>query len=256
MDLGLQNKVALITGTSRGVGKAIATNLAAEGCRLVIIARGREALEETAEELQRTGAEVLAIAADMTVLADIEQSVQQALAHYGHIDILVHNAGGAKGQDIFDTSWQDWHKALALNVLALSSLAKLIVPAMIQQGSGRIIAISSIYGREAGGRTAYNALKAASISLTKALARQLAPHNILVNSVAPGSLLFAGSSWERRLQADPAGMQAFIKNELPLERFGTPEEVAAVVVFLASSLASLVSGACIPVDGAQSHSNI
>src|SRR5260370_25794907 len=185
MDLGLQNKVALITGTSRGVGKAIATNLAAEGCRLVIIARGREALEETAEELQRTGAEVLAIAADMTVLADIEQSVQQALAHYGHIDILVHNAGGAKGQDIFDTSWQDWHKALALNVLALSSLAKLIVPAMIQQGSGRIIAISSIYGSEAGGRTAYNALKAASISLTKALAPHLTPHNILVNRVAP-----------------------------------------------------------------------
>src|SRR5260370_7162235 len=144
MDLGLQNKVAMITGTSRGVGKAIATNLAAEGCRLVIIARGREALEETAEELQRTGAEVLAIAADMTVLADIEQSVQQALAHYGHIDILVHNAGGAKGQDIFDTSCQDWHKALALNVRPLRTLPNLLLPPPIHPARPPTIPTPSI----------------------------------------------------------------------------------------------------------------
>jgi 3-oxoacyl-[acyl-carrier protein] reductase len=256
MDLRLQNKVALITGASRGLGKAIATSLATEGCRLVLMARGAQALSETAEALMRGGAEVLGIPADVTVLADLERSVQQALAHYERIDILVHNVGGARGQDIFDTSWPDWQDALALNVLALSSLAKLVVPSMIEQGGGRIIAISSIFGREAGGRMAYNSLKAASISLTKALARQLAPHNILVNSVAPGSLLFPGSSWERRLQADPEGMQSFITSELPLGRFGTPEEVAAVVVFLASSAASLVSGTCIPVDGAQSHSNI
>jgi 3-oxoacyl-[acyl-carrier protein] reductase len=127
---------------------------------------------------------------------------------------------------------------------------------MNQQGGGRIIAISSIFGRETGGRTAYNALKAASISLTKSLARQLGPQKILVNSVAPGSLLFPGSSWERRLQADPEGIERFVKSELPLGRFGTPEEVAAVVVFLASSAASLVSGACLAVDGAQSRSNI
>jgi len=103
---------------------------------------------------------------------------------------------------------------------------------------------------------AYNALKAASISLTKSLARELAKDQILVNSVAPGSLLFPGSSWERRLQVDPVGIAGFVKRELPLGRFGTPEEVAAVVVFLASRLSSLVSGACIPVDGAQSRSNI
>ena len=127
---------------------------------------------------------------------------------------------------------------------------------MSKQGGGRIIAISSIFGRESGGRTAYNALKAASISLTKSLAHQFAPNNILVNSVAPGSLLFPGSSWDRREQADPEGIAAFVRSELPLGRFGTPEEVAAVVAFLASAPASLVSGACIPVDGAQSHSNI
>jgi len=256
MDLGLSQKVAIVTGASRGVGKAIANVLAVEGCRLSIIARGRKALEDTASELWSNGTEVLPIVADLMVAQDIEAVVQATMKHYGQIDILVHNAGGAKGQNIFDTSDEDWQEALALNVLALSRLARLVAPIMSNQGGGRIIAISSIFGRESGGRTAYNALKAASISLTKSLARQFAPNNILVNSVAPGSLLFPGSSWDRREQADPERIAAFVKSELPLGRFGTPEEIAYVVAFLASPLASLVSGACIPVDGAQSHSNI
>ncbi|HEY6406449.1 MAG TPA: SDR family oxidoreductase [Ktedonobacteraceae bacterium] len=256
MDLGLHEKVAIVTGASRGVGRAIARALAEEGCRLSIIARGRNALDETTAELWSSGAEVLPVAADLTLAQDIEAVVQKTVKRFGQIDILVHNAGGAKGQNIFDTSDEDWQEALALNVLALSRLAKLVAPLMSEQGGGRIIAISSIFGREAGGRTAYNSLKAASISLTKSLARQFAPNNILVNSVAPGSLLFPGSSWDRREQANPERIDAFVRSELPLGRFGTPEEVAAVVVFLASPRASLVSGACIPVDGAQSHSNI
>ncbi len=256
MDLGLQGKVALITGASRGVGKAIAVTLASEGCRLALVARGRKTLEETAAELWSGGIEVLPIVADLMVAQDIEIVVQETMQQFGRIDILVHNAGGAKGQTIFDTSDEDWQDALALNVLALSRLAKLVAPMMSHQGGGRIIAISSIFGRETGGRTAYNALKAASISLTKSLARQFAPDNILVNSIAPGSLLFPGSSWDRRKQADPERIAAFVKSELPLGRFGTPEEIASVVAFLASPLASLISGACIPVDGSESHSNI
>ena len=256
MDIGLAGKVAIITGASRGVGKAIAFALAAEGCRLAIVARGRRALEETAAELHVGGAEVLPLVADLTVMQDIDAIVQATLNQYGRIDILVHNAGGARGQNIFDTSDEDWQSALELNVMALSHFARAVAPIMSQQGGGRIIAISSIFGRETGGRTAYNALKAASISLTKSLARQFAPNNILVNSVAPGSLLFPGSSWDRRLQADPESIAAFVKSDLPLGRFGKPEEVAALVVFLASPLASLISGTCIPVDGAQSRSNI
>ncbi|HLX39254.1 MAG TPA: SDR family oxidoreductase [Ktedonobacteraceae bacterium] len=256
MELGLQGKVALITGASRGVGRAIAFALASEGCRLALVARGRKTLEETAAELWGKDIEVLPIVADLMVAQDIEIVVQETMQQFGRIDILVHNAGGAKGQNIFDTSDEDWQDALALNVLALSRLAKLVAPGMSRQGGGRIIAISSIFGRETGGRTAYNALKAASISLTTSLARQFAPSNILVNSIAPGSLLFPGSSWDRRKQADPDRIEAFVKSELPLGRFGTPEEIAVVVAFLASPLASLISGACIPVDGAQSHSNI
>jgi 3-oxoacyl-[acyl-carrier protein] reductase len=256
MELGLQGKVAIVTGASRGIGKAIASGLAAEGCRLVIIARGRETLEEAAAELRRAHTEALAITADLTITKDIERAVEEAVAAYGRIDILVHNAGGAQGQDIFDTTDADWHVGLALNVLALSHLARLVAPAMGRQGGGRIIAISSIYGRESGGRTPYNALKAASISLTKSLALQFARQNILVNSVAPGSILFPGGSWERRVKADPIGMEDFVKNNLPLGRFGAPEEVAALVVFLASTASSLITGSCIAVDGAQSRSNI
>ena len=127
---------------------------------------------------------------------------------------------------------------------------------MRRRSGGRIIFIASVYGRESGGRAGYNLAKAAEISLAKSLARELAKDKILVNSVAPGSLMFPGSSWERRQQADPEGIAEFVKTDMPLGRFGTPEEVAAVVTFLASDRASLVTGACWTVDGGQSRSLI
>ena len=127
---------------------------------------------------------------------------------------------------------------------------------MKKQGSGVIIMITSIYGREGGGHITYNAAKSAAISMTKSLAKELAPDNIRVNSIAPGSILFPGGGWDRRMKADPEGMKAFVESEMPLGRFGKPEEIANVVVFLASDCASLITGACINVDGCQSRSNI
>jgi 3-oxoacyl-[acyl-carrier protein] reductase len=142
------------------------------------------------------------------------------------------------------------------NLYPAARLSLMALPSMRARGWGRILVISSIFGREAGGAPAYNAAKVAEISFTTSLARTVGRDGVTVNSVAPGSILFEGGSWWRRREADPEGIAAFVDRELPLGRFGTPEEVASAVVFLCSGPASLVNGACLPVDGGQSRSNI
>lgn len=256
MELGLAGKVAMVSGASRGIGKAIALGLAAEGCRLSVCARGREALEQTAEAIRGRGGRVLTIALDVSNESQTKGWVEATRREYGAIDILVNNVGGSRPGGNLDASGEDWHKGFDLNFFSALELCRLAVPAMREQGSGCVINISSIYGREWGGPMTYNASKAAMISLSKEMARELAPHGVRVNSVAPGSILFPGGSWERRQQQNPEGIAAFIKAELPAGRFGTVEEVADVVVFLASGRANWVSGACITVDGCQSRSLI
>jgi 3-oxoacyl-[acyl-carrier protein] reductase len=256
MDLGLQGKVVIVTGASRGIGRAIATAFASEGCQLALAARGQEALENAAEELRARGVPVLAVPADLTRAEDCKRLVDQTLQHFRRIDVLVQNAGGAVGAGFLDTTDEQWMQGVSLNIMATVRLCRMVIPPMRDQGGGSIITISSIYGREAGGRTVYNALKASVISLTKGLAREFARDNIRINSIAPGSIMFPGSSWDRRQKADPAAIAAFVNDELPMGRFGRPEEIADMVVFLASERASLVEGACLNVDGGQSRSNI
>jgi 3-oxoacyl-[acyl-carrier protein] reductase len=257
VDLRLTDKVAIVAGSSRGIGKAIASGLAAEGCHVTLCARDAGGLEQAASDLRRTGAKVLAVAADVTKPEDISRLVEETVRAFGRIDILINNGGGARTAGPFlETADGAWQAAVDLNVMAAVRLSRLVVPEMQKVGGGVILNISSIWGREAGGTATYNAVKAAEISLAKSLARELAPLNIRVNSVAPGSILFPGGSWDRRMQADSEGITAFMKREIPSGRFGKPEEVADVVVFLCSERASWVTGACLNVDGGQSRSNI
>jgi len=259
MDLELTGRVAIVTGSSRGLGLASATALIQEGCRVTICARGEARLDKAAGELRRRAADdgrVLAVAADLSSVDGVGTVVTRTVETFGGLDILINNVGLGRGASIADTSDAEWHEALDQTLFPAVRASRLAVPHMRRRGGGAIVMIASIWGRESGGRMTYNAVKAAEISLAKSMAQQLASDNIRVNSVAPGSILFPGGSWHLRQQEDPAGIAAFVRRELPFGRFGRPEEVGAVVAFLVSPRASWISGASVPVDGCQSRSLI
>ena len=259
MNLQLTDAVAIITGSSQGLGLASARALVEEGARVTLCARGGDALNTAAADLRTLAGSdhrVLAVTADVSTPEGAARVVSETLAHFGRIDILVNNVGKAGGTDIVNTSDEEWMAALDQTFFPAVRMSRLVVPEMRKQGGGVILMIASIWGRESGGRMTYNAVKAAEISLAKAMAQQLAKDHIRVNSVAPGSIAFEGGTWWKRTQDDPHGMAAFVKNEIPCGRFGTAEEVGAVVAFLASPKASWITGASLTVDGGQSRSNI
>ena len=248
----------MVTGASRGLGKYSALRLAAEGCDLAICARSEDALTVAAEEIEAEGARVVARSLDVTAPGAAESMVAETLESLGRIDILVNNVGGNRRGHVDETTDEDWDAILDLNFKSHLRFSRAVIGPMRAQQEGVILFISSIFGREAGGKglAIYNTTKSALISLAKIMALELAGEGIRVNSIAPGSIRFPGGSWDKRCIEDPEGMAEFIRQNIPLGRFGSAEELADVVTFLASPRASLVTGACINVDGGQSHSLI
>ena len=253
MDLGLAGKVALVTGSSRGIGRGIAASLTAEGADVVMCARGDGDLDAAVEAIAGPG-RAIGVVADVATPAGADAVVAAAVEELGGLDIVVNSVGGSGARTFADMDSGDLQAVLEKNVFPALGVSRAALPALRERGGGVIAMIASIWGREGGGGPGYNVAKAAEISLAKAMAGDLAAEGIRVLSIAPGSTLFPGGSWERRVRDDPEGMAAFVERELPWGRFGTVEEVADVVAFLVSPRASWVVGTCVTVDGGQSRS--
>jgi NAD(P)-dependent dehydrogenase (short-subunit alcohol dehydrogenase family) len=256
MDLKLDGKVALITASSAGLGKAIAMEFAKEGAKVSIGARSKDKLLEARDDLAALGGEVLDVQTDVTKPNDIVNAVKKTVKTFGKIDVLVNNAGEAWFGHGVDTSDEEWTYSLEVNLLSAVRFTREVVPHMRKQGGGRIINIASVSGHTMlGGLADYQASKAGMLAYSKTMAIDLAPDNILVNCVCPA--LIHTPLWDRLADSmipsvGKTRKQVFknlAKQVLMLDRFGTPEEVSGIVVFLASERASFVTGAAWDVDG-------
>lgn len=250
MDLQLKGKVVFITGGSKGIGRAIAKAFLEEGATVSIAARGEKELLQCEKDLN-----VHTVQADLSVDSERARAFQEVKETLGSIDILINNVGGSNGSTIEETEMNTFQEAFDLNYFSAVHFSKLAFQKMKEKQSGAIVNISSVFGRESGGKPTYNGAKAALISFTKAFADEAIQSGVRVNGVAPGSILHPSGNWQKRVDENPEKMKAFVEAEIPAGRFGTAEEVAHTVVFLASQKASWVVGATLNVDGGQSKSN-
>lgn len=251
MDLGLHGRVALVTGGSRGIGRATALALAEAGCAVAICARTPEEVDKTVSELDALGGAAFGVAADVAQRGAVENFVDESADALGGVDLLVANVGATVGGRLLDSTPEDWEATFQLNVFHATRAIRACTPHMRERGGGSAAIISSITGWKPAPKVQYGAAKAAEIYVAAALARELASEGIRVNCISPGSVLFPGGGWDMYSERDPEGFRDFERREFPAGRLGTPEEVADVVTFVLSPRARWINGANICVDGAQ-----
>lgn len=256
MDLGLKNRVAIVTGSSRGIGKAIARGLSKEGAKVAICSRNTAELEKTAEEIKYlTGTEVLPLKVDLKNEGDVKLLVEQTIKKFGRVDVLVNNSGGPPASIFLDTTKDGWRDALDSLLMSVISCCMEVVPYMKKQQWGRIINMASFTAKQPAERLILsNAVRAAVLGLTKTLSNELAEYGILVNAVCPGWTLTRRVEELAKSTAEKTGKAydlviAEWANDIPLKRLAQPEEIASQVVFLASEKASYITGTVIQVDG-------
>ena len=256
MDLGLQGKVALVMAASKGLGRAVATELAREGARVVIASRDEDALAQAAAEMrEETGAEIEYSVADLTRAEDVRALVSHAADRFGGVDVLVNNTGGPPAGTFDDFDDEGWQAAFELVLLSLIRAVRGVLPSMRERGGGRIVNIaSSSIKQPIENLILSNTFRAGISGLAKSLAVELAPDGILVNTIGPGRISTARSQSMDAARAETLGVsveevRGQVASQIPLGRYGTPEELARVAAFLASPANSYVTGQAILVDG-------
>jgi 3-oxoacyl-[acyl-carrier protein] reductase len=246
MKLELDGKTALVSGASRGIGLAIAQALHAEGCRLALVARGQKGLETAAGGLDKATIHPC----DVTDPAAANATVAEIARQTGGLDILICNAGSGASVPPGSETEAEWRRVLDVNLFSALNMIAAARPHM--RKGGAIVCISSIAGLAAlGAPVAYSGAKAALNAAVKSLARPLAGEGLRINAIAPGNILFPGGTWDRKLAEDRPGVEAMLAREVALGRLGTPEEIAALAVFLASSRAGFITGSILVADGGQ-----
>lgn len=259
MDFKVEGKVALVTGGSHGIGRAIAHALSEEGCRVAICARRPDKVNAVVEELKSKGGRAIGVGADAMVPEDTENVFAKLIEEWGTIHILVNNVGGGGRwgkPSIEETEDNVWIDVFNKNAMAAVRFTRLAIPFMRMQKWGRVVTIASMYGKEGGGRPWFTMAKSAEISLMKTLAMSsgFSGAGITFNTVSPGRIMIPDTGWESEMKKNPEDFARMIHESLPQGRMGTPEEVAAVVAFLCSEKSSLVNGANIAADGGEGRS--
>lgn len=249
MDLNLENKKVLIVGASKGIGRGIAEGFAREKCNIVAVARSTDLLEEVKKSCMKLGAKSFETVINDIMVGDNKDFAKNLLNRYGLFDVVVHNVGGSLVSRDYLAGSEDWEYALKFNALASIDINSVLLPLMVERGSGRVIHISSISALMLRGNPLYASAKAFLNAYVTTVGRQVAPSGVVLCSVMPGAVAFPGSYWDEYVKAGDPKVQDFLRHHQAVNRFGSPEEIANVVLFMASDKSSFMQATNIPVDG-------